>query len=297
MVKTWYDHGRICRRSGLPNRVTYHTRPDGSLVLAKSKNLIEEGVLGTATDDIPSLICHTTGTTVYSDSGRRFHRHTGPTVETSKDSMGGVEVGDHYIALPSSFPTKLVREKVSGSIRVTRAWAVAGHTAQPPSHEPALVLQATDYKCKPVAIEHWHRASPGCMWRTVLTYADGTTWTWWTDEHGRLNDPAPHTPACQVSTRTTWSHFKDGLLHSPDNDTPALVTESARMFYKNGSLHRDHDLPAIYSGDKLSYYVHGCQRHDPSVTSPTNAEGVIVITRSLNFLKLQSDVRNLLYSS
>jgi len=92
-------------------------------------------------------------------------------------------------------------------------------------------------------------------------------------------------------------HFKNGLLHSPDNTTPTMIVErngakktwSAKRWYKNGQLHRDNDLPAVewygngllhrehLDGDPKSqcrfWYVNGLLHRDNGLPAIERANG------------------------
>jgi hypothetical protein len=61
----------------------------------------------------------------------------------------------------------------------------------------------------------------------------------------------------------------NGDLHSPDNDTPALIDAFGAFYYRNGMLHRDNNLPSAICAIArvLEYHVHGVLHnvHGPAV--------------------------------
>ncbi len=76
-------------------------------------------------------------------------------------------------------------------------------------------------------------------------------------------------------------HFKEGSLHSPNNNTPAKymhICEHESEFYLcNGDLHRSEDMPAVIRRyeDKVSYqyFINGKQRRtDPDLPSRVIAD-------------------------
>lgn len=59
---------------------------------------------------------------------------------------------------------------------------------------------------------------------------------------------------------------ENGQPHSPDNDTPAFVTEDGmRGWYQHGQYHRVGDQPAvIVEGAQVEYYIRGWRYRKPS---------------------------------
>jgi hypothetical protein len=82
-------------------------------------------------------------------------------------------------------------------------------------------------------------------------------------------------PGYKTDTLGTKRSFKDGTLHS-FNDEPALITVDGHMVWsKNGKRHRDGDKPAIvYEDGKQEYYQNGKLHREsgPAVIHPDGAE-------------------------
>lgn len=61
--------------------------------------------------------------------------------------------------------------------------------------------------------------------------------------------------------RSGHSHYRDGLLHSPD-DGPAHVRDGERIYAKNGKYHRDGDEPAIIRDGEMVWCKDGQVHRD-----------------------------------
>ena len=68
--------------------------------------------------------------------------------------------------------------------------------------------------------------------------------------------------------------YKNGKLHR-DGDLPAYVNlkqpETFMTWYKNGKIHRDGDLPALIDGDRKVWYKNGVKHRDGDL--PADTEG------------------------
>ena len=67
--------------------------------------------------------------------------------------------------------------------------------------------------------------------------------------------------------------YKDGKLHR-DNDLPAIThTDSRKGWYQNGLLHRDGDLPAITSDNSSRWYKDGELHRDNDLPAIIDSYG------------------------
>lgn len=75
------------------------------------------------------------------------------------------------------------------------------------------------------------------------------------------------------NTDGTVRTYLDGQLHSFDDDPAVLTREGRRLWYKNGKLHRDNDLPAcIFVHDKF-WYKDGVYHRDDNKPAIEYADG------------------------
>ncbi len=90
-----------------------------------------------------------------------------------------------------------------------------------------------------------------------------------------------------------WDSILFEELHSPNNDTPALIDQFGNKFYCcNGVYHREKDLPALeYENGKKEWYYNGNQ-HRLSGPWLDNEEDTIYCLYGKSYYNINSWLKN-----
>lgn len=131
---------------------------------------------------------------------------------------------------------------------------------------PAIVYQDTEYWFQNGQIhrDYTNIEEDG---NPTVKKEDGTLIWYQHDKVHRIGEPAIFRP------NGSKEYYQNGLLHSPDNDTPAIIHNGKEEFYQNGKLHRDNDLPAQISKYEEIWYQHGQIHRDNAPARIGNDNG------------------------